>query len=737
MELDLRADWLSVAAASAAMAIALAFSAKRYWSTPKRGWRVFATEFPRLLAIAMLGFTLFQPEITTRVERELRPEVVVLADDSASMDTEDVVVKGGGGDVAVEKRRDWLEKHLSSPLLSSLKSKYKVSVEHFSQPPGEDGTVKLDGTDFSYALSTLLASYKNLRAVILISDGDWNMGPPPLAAAVRLRSNGVKAYCVRVGSPKWLPDVELTGVAPPTFCLANERVSIPYEVRCRMPKPVKINITLSSAAGILETKEEQLSPGETLRGSFLWKPPAEGGSRMLSINIPVLEGEVLKTNNTTTFSIDVKKEALKTLVIDSLPRWEYRYLRNALERDPGVDNRSILFLPGLKLGGGKHYLKKFPSKEDLSAFDVVFVGDVGIGEGELTREDAALIEGLVKLQGSGVVFLPGRRGRQASLMDTPLGDIYPVELDPAHPKGLASGIESKVELTGKGRTHFLLTLADNPSMNGRLWRSLPGFFWSAAVMRGRPGAEVLAVHPGMKSANGRMPIIVTREYGNGVALFMGIDSAWRWRRGVEDKYHYRFWGQVARWMAHKRHLAGNRGVRCFITPENPVAGRPVTINATLIDRSGFPIDNAVVKATATPVGNNRGMPVSLQLHQNEKGWGLYSGMFTPSASGRWKLELRSANGANSISMTLDVLEKRLEVVGRPARSTTLQRIANVTKGAFFTAAGFDDAVNGVAALPERSAIIKRFQIWSQWWWGTIILALLVVHWILRKTSGLI
>ncbi len=685
----------------------------------------------------MLAFTLFQPEITTRVVRELRPEVVVLADNSASMDTVDVVVKNKNGEMRAEKRKDWVESHLSSPILVSLKNKYKLSVERFSRPPDKSGTVNANGTDFSYALSTLLAPYKNLRAVLLLSDGDWNMGSPPLVSAVRLRSNGVKAYCVRVGSPKWLPDIELSGVAPPTFCLVNERVSIPYEVHCRMPKPVKIKIILANELGALETREERLAPGETLRGSFLWKPPATGGAQTLSINVPAVDGEVVKTNNTATFSIDVKKEALKTLVIESLPRWEYRYLRNALERDPGVDNRSILFLPGLKPGGGKHYLKNFPSKEDLSSFDVVFIGDVGIGEGELTRDDAALIDGLVKLQGSGVVFLPGRRGRQMSLMNTPLGDAYPVELDPAHPKGLASGIESKTELTGKGRNHFLLSLADNPSLNGRLWRSLPGFFWSAAVTRARAGSNVLAVHPGIKSANGRMPIIVTREYGNGVALFMGIDSAWRWRKGVEDKYHYRFWGQVARWMAHKRHLAGNSGIRCFITPEKPVAGKSVTINATLSDRAGFPIDNAIVKVIASPVAKGKGNPVSLRLHQDEKGWGLYSGTFTPNASGQWKLKIQSSDGAISASMTLDVSEKQLEIVGRPARSAPLRQIDSVTKGAFFTTAKFEDAVRAVAALPERSDIVKRFPIWSQWWWGATILLLLVGHWILRKTSGLI
>ena len=35
------------------------------------------------------------------------------------------------------------------------------------------------------------------------------------------------------------------------------------------------------------------------------------------------------------------------LVVESYPRWEYRYLRNALSRDPGVELSCLLFHPGL------------------------------------------------------------------------------------------------------------------------------------------------------------------------------------------------------------------------------------------------------------------------------------------------------------------------------------------------------------------------------------------------------
>ena len=54
--------------------------------------------------------------------------------------------------------------------------------------------------------------------------------------------------------------------------------------------------------------------------------------------------------------------------------------RNALSRDPGVEVACLLFHPGLsKVGGGnKDYIKQFPAGlEELSKFDVVFLGDVG------------------------------------------------------------------------------------------------------------------------------------------------------------------------------------------------------------------------------------------------------------------------------------------------------------------------------------------------------------------------
>ena len=104
------------------------------------------------------------------------------------------------------------------------------------------------------------------------------------------------------------------------------------------------------------------------------------------------------------------------LVIETFPRWEYRYLRNALERDPGVQVNCLLLHPDLgTVGAGRGYLKAFPKDEQMTKYDVVFLGDVGTDRGQLTSEQCVALQKLVRDQAAGLVFMPGLRGYEGSL----------------------------------------------------------------------------------------------------------------------------------------------------------------------------------------------------------------------------------------------------------------------------------------------------------------------------------
>src|SRR4029077_2446079 len=143
----------------------------------------------------------------------------------------------------------------------------------------------------------------------------------------------------------------------------------------------------------------------------------------------------------------------------------------ALARDPGVEMNCILFHPGLSPGGGRHYLSAVPvTKELMSRYDVIFLGDIGIGENELTEKDAELIKGLVEQQSSGLVFLPGRRGRHLTFFKSPLKDLLPVVLDESRPDGVALQNESTLVLTTVGKRHLLPRFDADESRNDEIWK---------------------------------------------------------------------------------------------------------------------------------------------------------------------------------------------------------------------------------------------------------------------------
>jgi len=685
----------------------------------------------RLLIAAAIALTLLRPERVQLNRHNEQPRVVVLWDGSGSMETKDVL----SGEKETSSRAEWVKKQIDAKFWSPLEKQYQVTVEPFAEPPKDPkADVETEiGTDLNAPLENVLKQHSDLRAVLLLSDGDWNLGKSPITAATALAQREVPVFAVGVGSETYLPDVELQSVQAPSYGLVNERISAMFTVQNHLPREVKTTVTVEGPGGAKGSKNVVLPPMGQVQDMLVFTPQTEGEGDF-TVRVPVEPEEVFPGNNARTFHLAVRKETLKVLVVDSQPRWEFRYLRNALMRDSGVSVNVVLYHPQIGMGEGVGYLKEFPPKrEDLQSYDVVFLGDVGIGGGMLTPENATMLRGLVEQQASGLVFLPGELGREKSLTDSPLGDLIPVETDYSKGSGFSSGAEARLELTFRGRDHWLTMLATDPNANEAVWRGLPGFYWYAPVVKARPGAEVLAVHEAARNQYGRIPLLVTRNAGNGKVLYMGTDSAWRWRKGVEDTYHYRFWGQVVRWMAHQRHLSQDEGVRFFYAPETPKRGDKVRLNATVLDKMGIPISEGRVTVTLTaPSGTSE----TIDLATENAEWGVHTGQFVPREGGKYAVEVKCDSAGRHLKTQLEVTVPTLEKVGLPAKLDVLREISALTAGKFGAPTELSQMVNGLSLLPERKPEERRFRLWCDPWWCAALLGLFAVYWIGRKIEGL-
>lgn len=686
----------------------------------------------RFLLITLIALTLLRPEFVQQLRRKENPEIAVLLDASGSMTTRDIVTTN-----RAITRADWLEQKRASQFWRPLEKSGKVVVQDFALPNpnlNASQTKADEGTDINHVLETAAQLPGNLKAVLLLTDGDWTAGKSPLIGAARLREQNIPVFTVTVGRETPVPDLVLENVNVPSYGLFGEQIAIPFKIRSHLAREVKTEISLAEANWDEIKKEITIPAMGEVQEAILWSPHAIGEAE-LTLKLPVESDEGIAENNEQTFRISIREDKLKVLVVDSVPRWEYRYLRNALARDPGVEMNCILFHPDMGTGSGKNYLPEFPgTKELISKYDVIFLGDVGIGENELSERDAELIKGVVEQQSSGLIFLPGHRGRQFTLLNSPLGEIYPVVPDLNKREGVGLQNESQLLLSSMGKRHLLTRFDSDENRNDELWKMLPGFYWSAAVEKSRPGSEVLAVHSSLRNSFGRMPLLVTRAAGTGKVLFMGTDSAWRWRRGVEDKFHYRFWSQVVRWMAHQRHLSEKDGMRLSYSPETPHVGDTIFLQSTVLDASGFPAENESVTGKIISPQNRS---ERLEFSPVEGGWGVFKSGFVPQQGGKFKLQLAAARSGRTLETEITVSQPIREKIGQPVNSDILQEIANITGGASVEYDKLDDIVKKISLLPEPKPIEKRIRLWSSPVWGGIILGLLTIYWAGRKLAGMV
>ncbi|WP_339911305.1 hypothetical protein [Symmachiella dynata] len=685
-------------------------------------------ELLRLVLVIFAAVMFNQPEYIEEFLPDEKPSVVVLWDDSRSMETRDVKTAGQSAD-ALTTRRDAIAPLTESSAWHKLHERINVVLQPFSSP-------KSPGSNLYQPLNDAMEKQSNLLGVVFASDGDWNEGPPPVQAATRMRLKEIPIFAVPVGSSIPLPDVELLSLDAPTFGVAGKSVRIPFSINSSLPRDHVATVTMRTSDGEELQKEINVKAMGRTSEWIIWKPE-QIGDYQLTVNVPTHHDESLTDNNELSAPISIREEKLRVLVVESYPRWEYRYLRNALSRDPGVEVSCLLFHPGLsKVGGGnRDYIKEFPDGlDELSQYDVVFLGDVGLDDGQLTVEQCRLLKGLVEHQASGLVFMPGFYGRQFSLLETELDALYPVVLDEAQPGGWGSRTPSHFELTELGRRSLLTKLADTREDNIEVWSGLPGFQWHAPVLRARAGTDVLSVHESETNKNGRVPLLVTRTYGAGKVLFMGTDGAWRWRKGVEDKYHYRFWGQVVRWMAYQRNMAKGESMRLYYSPDQPQIDQTVMFNANVMEKSGEPLTKGDVVARIT---SPSGKLETVRFVSAGDEWGAFAGRFTTAEPGQHEMVLTCKQTGTTLETSFFVQGVANERAGRPARPEVLDELARVTRGKVIAADKIDDVMNSLAALPDPPASVRRVQLWSHPVPAACLIALFGVFWVGRKAAGLI
>lgn len=708
----------------------------------------------RVAAASVLLLCLLEPVLIERIDITPRTNLLILADTSQSMAFDDVELDGQKtGRLSLVNQ---LLFNLSSEFLEVLASQFEVHLYRFdTQVQKIDGPLaplEANGrlTDIAASIQEVLNEWRGQRVagVMLISDGANNAS---LFQSDSLADSRVPLYTVGVGNPQPPKDLKFSGVDVSPVVYMGHDSPIRVTVEHTGYAGSKIRVSLKQGDRLTDAALITLNEQPTQDIEFTFNPIKEGVYQYV-ISLPTLPDELTHTNNEEIFSLKVVKTKLRVLYIDGRPRWEYTFLKRALERDANIEstcmvisNRTNRSLRGTLLERTKRYypqttalnrLPRFPETiAELLAYDVLIIGD--LQSTTLSKAQHGAILEFVENQGRAVIFLGGRNSLGAKgLKETALERLLPIVI-PAN--GCAVRDEDfSLQLTQQGIYHPITRVGDTQAKVEANWRDMPTLPRSFDGFRLRGGATTLAGR-GMPRDENLMPVVVFQRSGLGKSLLIAAEGLWNWGFGFwgfkdEDDTYPRFWGGAIRWMATQ---AFANPINLVTDLTNYLVGDAVQITVYAYDESYRPLADAAFKIDVVPPDRKS---FQVRAAASSQIAGVYTAQFEVNQTGNYQIRAFGVEDFSSLgedSTEIYVQSPLAEFENPQLNEQLLKQLAEESGGIY-------TPIDDVKSLPKKIKDVEErvFTNQERNLWNTPIILILVVsllgaEWFLRKRKGLV
>ncbi len=568
-----------------------------------------------------------------------------------------------------------------------------ASKPDFPDPPHPGGK----STQIGDALQQLRETVGEgrLAGVVVFSDGQNTAGRSPEDVG---RDCGdavvpVPVFPVPVGPDHQLQDIAVVDVTEPGAVSVGDLATVRATIESRGFDQRVVKVQLwegdhqvpdpSVPNGFVE-KELTLTSAEQQHVDLTFKA-AKAGAHYLTVKIPPQpeEPDYLQGNNAHPVFVAVSDEKLKVLYLEGLPRWDYRFLKNAMRRDNGLSGRTakepdvVLEAEWRRLSAQERTDALPKTLDELAEYHTIILGDVS--PKLLTPDFVNLLAEAVRERGVGLVVEAGPLSMPHQFGDA-LDGLLPVKLRRKAPGRMPEGGGSfHVELAPEGKAgpdSTLMQLYDNDAAaSENAWEQMPHFYWCAAAEQPAPGAVVLAWNPVQTSAGGKTPLIAKAFAGQGQVLFVGTDSTWLWRQNVGDRFFYKFWGQAIRAVARDETMGQKKNSIRVDQMRSVRVGDPVYVKVGAFAPDGSPRTDATLKARWQ--SGDDGGDIDMTADPNLKG--QYLGQFTPKTAGDYRLTYSPDAGAPA-ETTLPVAAAPDELMRPNLDRAALKKLADSSTG---------------------------------------------------------
>jgi hypothetical protein len=278
-----------------------------------------------LIAILLLGLLLEQTHFETE-----KPVILTLVDRSSSMNN--------------YKESAALEKQIAAyqnAINENLGARFELQTWNFGknlQVPNKGFTADQTNMELPFEQAANQFLNRNLGAVVLISDGNYNSGAHPMYNAENLPLTAV--YSLAVGDTALKKDLVLTNIAYNDLAFLNNNFTLEADLEAQRFPGQNIRVSLYEDGKKVATQNAQFARQRSAQVTLSFELKAKKpGIHEYQIVIEKRKGEFSYQNNSRTVYIEVIDSRSKILLYSHAPHPDIAALQQALA---GNENYEVL-----------------------------------------------------------------------------------------------------------------------------------------------------------------------------------------------------------------------------------------------------------------------------------------------------------------------------------------------------------------------------------------------------------
>ncbi len=672
----------------------------------------------RSVALFLILLVVFGAIVHLDFKKEEPSEMILLIDDSASMQIDDKGIK----------RSEVLEKLLYSSDFDNFKKKYHIHSYIFSDITykikndfSDTLSFKGRGTDIANALiSATEQKYQyDPAAILLFSDGNYNIGDNPVRIAKEL---DIPIFSVAVGDTAKKSDILITRILSNDITYKDNMTSCLVTFKGIGFGDKKIWIKLKKNGNVIDSKTVTV-PLNNMESTVTFDFKLNNtGINKLTVEAEHFENELTSENNIREFYINVLESKIQIILLASSPSPDLAFFKRLLLADEDTE-----LIVRTHKQSDEFYEGRFPDQTAFDACNLLIMLD--FPSNSIPTYLWQRVQSVIVNKQKPFMFFAGRNFDIDRINS--LENFMPCTIE----RKLIIEAESPV-IHRENESHPLLMFDNNiPS-----WNSLPPVFPACTVSKIKTYDKILCettkeIYSGGSSFT-RYPLLIVHQAGNDKSIvFLGYGFyRWdlvMWGIGETNELLKGFVGNAIRWLSVR---GENDRIILKTNKYNYRSGEKVFFSVQVYNQVYEPLSDAVVKLNiSTPHSTD-------EIHIKEMGDGRYTAEKKFFVPGTYKIssEVFKNNtllGRDEEEFSVDNFNP--EFINTQANFDILKNISSVSGGKFLNTANFDSFDQFIQYETKQIEISKEVEFFQSPWILALIIFFLSIDWFLRKRNGML